>query len=98
MTATGLEPTTTKFVNKHSTSVKIKDEKLSYNISREAAKISTLSSGKIDKYEYLTNEETLPLDQRRMIAPSKFKNKLKWFKIKEKSRINWIALKTTEWI
>ena len=32
---------------------KIKDEKLQYNINREAAKISALSSGKIDKYEYL---------------------------------------------
>ena len=33
----------------------IKDEKLQYNINREAAKISALSSGKIDKYEYLRN-------------------------------------------
>ena len=32
----------------------IVDEKLQYNINREAAKISVLSSGKIDKYEYLT--------------------------------------------
>ena len=32
---------------------KIKDEKLQYKINREAAKISALSSGKIDKYEYL---------------------------------------------
>ena len=31
----------------------IRDEKLQYNINREAAKISALSSGKIDKYEYL---------------------------------------------
>ena len=30
---------------------KIRDEKLKYNISREAAKISALSSGKIDKYD-----------------------------------------------
>ena len=30
------------------------DENLQYNINREAAKISALSSGKIDKYEYLT--------------------------------------------
>ena len=33
---------------------KIRDKKLQYNISREAEKISTLSSGKIDKYEYVT--------------------------------------------
>ena len=36
---------------------KIRDGKLQYNINREAAKISALSSGKIDKYEYLTGEE-----------------------------------------
>ena len=35
----------------------IRDEELQYDISREAAKISALSSGKIDKYEYLTGEE-----------------------------------------
>ena len=33
---------------------KIRDDKLQYNINREAAKISALSCGKIDKYEYLT--------------------------------------------
>ena len=33
---------------------KIRDKKLQYNISKEAEKISTLSSGKIDKYEYVT--------------------------------------------
>ena len=38
----------------------IKDEKLQYDINREAAKISALSSNKIDKYEYLTGEEILP--------------------------------------
>ena len=30
---------------------KIRDEKLQYDINREAAKISPLSSGKIHKYE-----------------------------------------------
>ena len=34
-----------------------KDEKLKYDINREAAKILALSSGEIDKYEYLTSEE-----------------------------------------
>ena len=34
---------------------KVKDEKLQYDISREAAKISALISGKIDKYEYRTD-------------------------------------------
>ena len=36
----------------------IKNEKLQYNINREAAKISALSSGKLHKYEYLTGEQT----------------------------------------
>ena len=30
---------------------KIKDEKLQYNINKEAAKLLGLSSGEIDKYE-----------------------------------------------
>ena len=34
----------------------IRDEKLQDNVNREAAKISALSSGKIDKYEYLTGK------------------------------------------
>ena len=33
---------------------KTKDEKVQYDINRKTAKISALSSGKIDKYEYLT--------------------------------------------
>ena len=40
--------------------VQIKDEKLQYNINKEAAKISALLSGKICKYEYLTGEDILP--------------------------------------
>ena len=51
---------------------KIRDEKLQYEFNREAAKISTLSSGKIDKYQYLTSEEILPSDQRRVIEQAKF--------------------------
>ena len=50
----------------------IKDEKLQYDIDREAAKISALSSGKIDKYEYLTGEEILPSDQQQIIEQAKF--------------------------
>ena len=45
----------------------IKDEKLQSDINREAAKISALSSGKIDKYEYLTDEEILPSNQQQII-------------------------------
>ena len=46
---------------------KVIDEKLQYDINREAAKLSVLSSGKIDKYEYLTGEEILQSQQSRMI-------------------------------
>ena len=41
----------------------ISDEKLQYDISREAVKISALSSGKIHKYEYLTGEDILPFNE-----------------------------------
>ena len=34
-------------------------ERLQYDINREAGEISTLSSDKIDKYEYLTGKEVL---------------------------------------
>ena len=50
----------------------IKDEKLQYDIKREAAKISALSSGKIDKYEYLTGEEILTSNQQQIIQQAKF--------------------------
>ena len=50
----------------------IKDEKLQYDINREAAKISALSSGKIHKYEYLTGEEILPSDQQQIMEQAKF--------------------------
>ena len=46
---------------------KFRDEKLQYGIDREAAKISALSSRKIDKCEYLTGEEILPSNQRQII-------------------------------
>ena len=51
---------------------KIRDEKLQYVITREAAKISALLLGKIYKYEYLTGEETLPSDHRGVIKQAKF--------------------------
>ena len=52
----------------------IRDEKLQYDINREAAKISALSalSGKIDKYEYLTGEEILSSNQQQIIEQAKF--------------------------
>ena len=50
----------------------IKDKKIQYDINREAAKISALSSRKIDKYEYLTGEEILPPNQQQIIQQAKF--------------------------
>ena len=50
----------------------IKDEKLQYDINREAEKISALSSGKFNKYEYLTGEEILPSNQQQIIEQAKF--------------------------
>ena len=50
----------------------IRDEKLQYDINREATKISGLSSGKICKYEYLTDEDILPSNQQQRIEQAKF--------------------------
>ena len=46
---------------------KIRDEKFQYDINGEAAKISALSSDKIRKYEYLTDEDMLPLNKQQII-------------------------------
>ena len=46
----------------------IRDEKLQYDMNREAA----LSSDKIDQYEYLTDEEILPSNQQKIIKQAKF--------------------------
>ena len=66
----------------------IKNETLQYGINRDAAKITTLSSGKISKYEsakisalssgkistyeYVTGEVILPSNQRQIIKQAKF--------------------------
>ena len=50
----------------------VEDEKLQYDITTEAEKISALSSGKIDKYEYLTGEEILPANQKQIVEETKF--------------------------
>ena len=50
----------------------IRDGKLQYDINSEVANLSALSSGKIDKYEYLTDEEILPPYQRRAREQAKF--------------------------
>ena len=74
----------------------IRVEKLQYDINREAAKISALSSDKIDKYEYLTGEEILPSNQQQIIEQAKstysplgkaFEKKQRQLKIKEKNKL-----------
>ena len=50
----------------------IRDEKLQYDINREAAKISALSSGKIHKYEYVTGEDILPSNKQQIIEQARF--------------------------
>ena len=51
---------------------KIWDEKVQYDVNREAAKVLALPSGKIDKYEFLIVRELLPSDQSRIIEQAKF--------------------------
>ena len=72
---------------------KIRDKNLQYDINKEAAKISALSSGKIDKYEYLKGDKILPSNQRQIIQQvcisplgKAYKNKQKRLKRKEKNK------------
>ena len=51
---------------------KIKDEKLQQDSNREPAKVSLLSSGKTDKYEFATGDEILLSDQSKIIKQAKF--------------------------
>ena len=50
----------------------IENEKLQYDINREAANVTALLSGKIDKYEHLTDEEILSSNQKQIIEQAKF--------------------------
>ena len=50
---------------------KSRDQKLRYDINKEAAKTSALSSKNIDKYEHITSEDILHSDQRRVIKQAK---------------------------
>ena len=51
---------------------KFRDEKLQYDINREATKISALSSNKIHKYEYLTGEDILLSSNQEIIEQARF--------------------------
>ena len=63
----------------------IKDLKIQYDIKTGDAKISALSSGKTDKYEYLPGEKILPSNKKKLIhhLESLSKNKQKQLKAKE---------------
>ena len=50
----------------------IRNKKLRYDINREVAKISALSSEKIHRYEYLTGEDILPSSQQQIIEQARF--------------------------
>ena len=50
----------------------IRGEKLQYDINREAAKIPSLSSGKIHKYKYLTGVDILPSNQHQITKQARF--------------------------
>ena len=74
----------------------IRDEKIQYDINREAAKVSALSSGKIHKYEYLTGKDILPSNQQQIIEQAKFtysplgkasEKQIKTIEIKVKNRL-----------
>ena len=81
---------------------KIRDEKLQFDINREAARKSAILSGKIDKYEYLTGEEILP--QSRLIEQTKFtysplgkafEKQIKTMKIKKENTLKLYSFKTS---
>ena len=74
----------------------IKYEKLQYDVNREAAKISALSSGQFNTYEYLTGEEVLPSNKQQIIEQAKFEysplgkafeKQVKQLKIKERNKL-----------
>ena len=74
----------------------IGNEKLQYDINREVAKISSLSSGKLHKYEYLTGEDVLPSSNQQIIKQARFtysplgkvsEKQIKQLKIKVKSKL-----------
>ena len=50
----------------------IKYEKLQYDVNRDSAKISALSSGEFNKYEYLTGEDILPSNKQQIIEQARF--------------------------
>ena len=67
---------------------KTKGKKLQFDIKRETAKTSALSSGKIDKYEFITSDQSRIIQQEKCTySPlgKEFENKQKQLKDKEKT-------------
>ena len=77
---------------------KVRGEKLKHDINRKVAKVSALSSGKIDKYKYLTSKEVLPSDQESLWMTNKNqeKNQIETLKQEEKQqpKMNWRSFST----
>ena len=69
----------------NTSALSIRDEKLQYDVKREAAKISALSSGKIYKYKYLTGEEMLPSNQSQIIKQVQFT----FFSLEKNRKTSW---------
>ena len=51
---------------------KIRDQSPKYDFNREAAKLSALSLGRIDKCEYFADGDILPVHQDRMMKQANF--------------------------
>ena len=65
---------------------KIRYKKLQYDINREIAKTSALSSGKIDQYEYLTGEEISLSNVKQIIEQAKFAYSRLWKAFKNQTK------------
>ena len=52
--------------------IKILKNAIQYDIYREGLNVSALSSGKIDKYEYIVDKKLLHSNQSQIIKPAKF--------------------------
>ena len=81
----------------------IRDEKLQYDINREAAKMSALSSGKIYKYEHLlvkkycrlvNSKQLNKLNLLILLWEKLLRNKQKQLKIREKTSLCFKIFKT----
>ena len=75
----------------------IRDEKLQYDINREADEIPTLSSAKIHKYEYLTCEDILPSNQQQKIEQVRFAYSSLGKAFEKLNKNNWRSRSKTSW-